>query len=138
MSAISNSSRTRDSGFTLIEAIVALVCFAGVFVAVQLSLNRGMRGLRIGDREAAALEIARSVLQTAGATNALKDALHETGESGGMFWEKSVSKYIPEASSDEPTKIDGYWVSVDVDWRESAGLHSRRLSLKTLKIVPAP
>jgi prepilin-type N-terminal cleavage/methylation domain-containing protein len=136
LSVASKFSGARDSGFTIIEAIVALVIFASAFVIAQYALGRGMQDIRIGDREAEALEIARSVLQSAGTAGAIKDALHDAGVRDGMSWELSVSKYIPEAPPETPTKIDGYWVTVDVDWRDS-GLRSRKLTLKTLKLLPS-
>ena len=136
MTAAFKFSGARDDGFTLIEAIVALVIFASAFVVAQYALGRGMQSIRIANGEAEALEIARSVLQSAGTSEAVEDALHETGVSGGMSWELAASKYKPEPPPEAPAKIDGYWVTVEVNWREG-GLRPRKISLTTLKLFPS-
>ena len=124
-----------EAGFTLIETLVALACFASVFVAVQYGIAKAIRAARIADAEADALEVARSVLQTVGTAIPMKDM--ETGETKGLPWKIHVYKYDPQPPSDTPAKIQGYWVDVEVRWR-AASTAERTLDLKTLKLSASP
>ncbi len=77
---------TRERGFTLLEVLVAtLILGLGVVTLIQLS-SQGLRLLKLsGDQQQAAL-LADRLVRTAGP---LADGA-ETGQEGGMTWERRV------------------------------------------------
>ncbi|MFA5949755.1 MAG: type II secretion system protein [Hyphomicrobium sp.] len=128
----------RDGGFTLMEAVVALVVFASVAVALQNAFVRGTQGVRVADRETRALELGRTILTSAAPKAAPGVELHESGESDGYSWDMVISNYQPPEAEETPLPIQAYWVVVEVRWRDGLILRPRSLQLKTLKLKLAP
>lgn len=130
-----------DAGFTLIETLVALTVFVACFLLVQQAVSGAFGLLRIAESETAALAVAKHRLALA-SVNA--DAGGETGGTtpDGYAWRVEVVPYRGGSPAAEaaPT-LAGIWISVRVDWRESALARPRSLTLRTLRldsVEPAP
>ena len=80
----------RSDGFTLIETLVALVIFAGIFAALSAGFSSGTRGLRVAQADQRALMLAKAKLATTGLESRLADRLQETGEEDGFIWRVDV------------------------------------------------
>ena len=123
-----------DSGFTLIETLVALVVFVACYLMVQQGIALGWRGVRLAQSDTAALQLAQARLASAGVEAPLTEG-EQSGESpDGYDWTMNVRKREPDTSAGRPS-FDSYWVSVEVRWRDRAALRNRSLQIKTIKLV---
>jgi prepilin-type N-terminal cleavage/methylation domain-containing protein len=134
---------TRQTGFTLMETIVALVLFSGVFVLLNQGLTAGWQGQRRADMEAGAVALATAQLALAGVEVSLADGLRTSGQQGVFSWDVSVEKYVEPG--EEPLSrdvarnaagagISAYWVAIDVSWPSGPLQKPRTLRLRTLKL----
>lgn len=134
-------TKPSDKGFTLIEALVALVIIAVAVGGFYRSLEFTARGARIAARDAAALTVARQRLNEA-ATSVNQAPGVTSGEaSDGIRWTTAVSEHAGPASlagaGEGPSGVRLYRVDVRVDWRDVPGRPSRALALVTFKRAPA-
>lgn len=125
--------RGTESGFTLMETIVALVLFSSVFFVLYNGLTGSWRGVRLAKSDATAVSLARAKLAAAGIDSPLSDGAEASGEVDGFEWHMEVQQYpIPEGSQ---TELAAYWVAVEVNWRDRPAGPPRSVSLKTLKLM---
>jgi general secretion pathway protein I len=128
-------SGRRESGFTLVEALVALF----VIVAMTVILYRGLSsGTRLADRAEgteAALLVAKARLAALGIETPLAEGETE-GSEGGIAWRTSVRPY--EEVTPPASALSAYWVSVTVSWQQRASVEPQTLRLTTLKLARAP
>ena len=124
-----------DSGFTLIEAVVALVIMAALLTVLANGAATGWRGLAAAERERRALALAENELRRAGREWPL-EAGTRSGASGPLSYRHDVS---PHASNLlRPRSAQRlYEVAVEVRWREGSG-PDRRVTLTTLKLRGPP
>jgi len=131
--------RRSDSGFTLLEVLVALaiagLALAGLFAA-------GSGGLFASDTAAQAeeaLERAQSHLAAVGRDAALLPAESSGDDGGGYRWHLSVrpvaSRRLSSANGvfGPVTTTTLYEVDVVISWR--SGGHERRVALRTLRLA---
>jgi general secretion pathway protein I len=127
-----------SAGFTLIETLVALVIFVAGYLLVYQSVSVGWRGTQVAHTESAALRLAQARLAAAGVESPLEDG-QQSGESpDGYAWTVRVARYNQPDLDEPPARLAGYWVSVDVRWREGALRRARSLRLETLKLAAGP
>jgi prepilin-type N-terminal cleavage/methylation domain-containing protein len=133
----------RETGFTLMETIVALALFSGVYVLLNQGLTAGWQGQRRADMDAGAVALATAQLASAGVETPLADGLRTSGQQGVFSWDTSVEKYIEPGedllSRDASRNATGaafsaYWVAVDVSWPSGPLQKPRSLRLRTLKL----
>ena len=133
----------RESGFTLMETIVALALFSGVFVLLNQGLTASWQGQRRAEMDAGAVALATAQLASAGVEAALADGLRTSGQQGVFSWDVSVEKYVEpredSLSSDAARSTTGagfsaYWVAVDVSWPSGPLQKPRTLRLRTLRL----
>jgi prepilin-type N-terminal cleavage/methylation domain-containing protein len=118
----------RNSGFALIEAIVAMVILATLAVALQSGFSAGLRAIRVTDLQAGALAIARSELARAA------PAAASNGQDGLFAWRVTSWPYADPVPI-ENGALAAYWVEVEVDWQDGYRGSAHRLDLKTLKLT---
>jgi prepilin-type N-terminal cleavage/methylation domain-containing protein len=132
-----SSQRSSQAGFTLIETIVALMLFAGVFILFYQGLSDGWRGIRRADLDAAAIALATAQLASAGVEQPLADGARSTGRQGVFGWEITIEKYTEPGDdriTDAGKGLAAYWVAVDITWPAGPLQKPRTLRLKTLKL----
>ncbi|MGZ5032107.1 MAG: type II secretion system protein [Usitatibacter sp.] len=127
--------RSRASGFTLIEVVVAFVLLSIVLAIAFEIFSNGLR--RAGDLDdySSALVVAQTRLALAGAEEALKEGQTQ-GETEDRRFHWVVSITNSEFSAVEPGKVAPggyalYRVEVKVAWR-GADAREHSMSLATL------
>lgn len=128
----------RDTGFTLIETLVALVLLGSVFAVLSSSFAGGMRGVRTARMDATATMLARAKLATAGTLSTLNDGQDAFGTDAGFEWRVSAKPYQRPDTDVRDTEPAAFWVTVDVSWREGAAQQLRSVQLKGLKLSRSP
>jgi general secretion pathway protein I len=119
------------AGLTLLEVLVALLCFALMFGILAQIMRTGLRQLASAESMAVAGLLARSQLARVGVELPLQPGEVE-GEVDGMRWRTAIRLAEPLA---EETGIDAYRVDVTVAWGEH---DAEQLTLTTLKLGPPP
>jgi prepilin-type N-terminal cleavage/methylation domain-containing protein len=127
------------AGFTLLEVLVALVCFALVFGVLAQIMRTGLRQSASAESATTASLLARSQLARVGFELPLEPG-EVAGEVDGMRWRTTVrlaDMGPPSAESvGEDTDISVYRIDVTVAWGEPEdGLD---VTLTTLKLGPTP
>jgi prepilin-type N-terminal cleavage/methylation domain-containing protein len=125
-----------EAGFTLMETIVALIIFVACYVLIQQVLSIGWRGVSASQGELAALHLAQTQLAAAGVESPLAEG-QQSGSEGGYNWVLDVRRQNAEREGEirARSRPTGYWVAVEVSWRDEATRRSRSLQLKTLKVA---
>lgn len=130
--------RATDHGFTMMETIVALIVFTGVFIALERGTAFGWRGIRTARMDQAALALARAKLSVVGVETPITEESDDDGTENGLTWRVAIRGYKPPDVTQLDVKPRAYWVTVAVNWRDRpvGPLHS--VELTTLKPGAAP
>jgi prepilin-type N-terminal cleavage/methylation domain-containing protein len=130
------SGKDRISGFTLIEALVALAVVGLALAAIAGVFSNALIGHATTSDAEAALALAEERLTLAGATP-------RPGTTNGTFgerfaWQTTVSPYDDaDKKNDVATTLPRlYRIAVSVAWQD--GHHGRQLALSTLWLGAAP
>ncbi len=106
---------------------------------LQQGMGAGWKGLGLVRSERGALEIAQAHLAAAGVESPLSDNSRQGITADGYSWEVVAAPQLGSPGITTRPKLLGFWVSVTVRWRETAGLAGERsLSLRTFKLGTAP
>jgi general secretion pathway protein I len=123
-------NRQRQSGFTLVETVVAFAVLAIGLGSVGASFAVAMRTDAQLEAKRDAREFARSRLEVAGVTERLSVG-QRTGREGEWHWQETIravrlpAEAKPAQAGRAPLPQQGYWVEVAV---EAAGGQVARLS----------
>jgi prepilin-type N-terminal cleavage/methylation domain-containing protein len=128
-----------NSGFSLIEAVVALAIVAFALAVIADNFSTGLLGHETAGAVDAALALADEKLAGAEAAASLRP-----GQNAGVFanrfqWQLTIAPYEDPAgtSMDKPVaNLRLFRIQVSIAWRE--GHRQRQLALSTLRLVPAP
>lgn len=136
-----------QAGFSLMETIVAVALFAGMFVLLNRGLTTSWQGVRRADLDAGAVALATAQLASAGIETPLVDGTRTFGQQGLFRWDLSIDKYAepPDDSAKEVAVRDvsrsanaaaltAYWVSIVVSWSSGVQQSPRQLRLRTLRL----
>ncbi len=134
MSAFTN--RSKQSGFTLLEVLVAFVLFAMSFAVVMQILTSSVRNTARSQEYTQAALWAQSVMAEVGIAEPV-----ETVSQSGSFNDKysyslDISEYdmsIGEGLASETIPVELYLVAVEIYWGDSNNRASARFS--TLKAL---
>jgi prepilin-type N-terminal cleavage/methylation domain-containing protein len=122
--------RGRGRGFTLLEVLVALLCFALVFGILAQIMRTGLRQSAAAEEAALAGLLARSQLARVGVELPLAPGEVE-GEAEGMRWRVATRLAEPLA---EESDIATWRIDVTIAWGEAG----QELTLTTLRLGPPP
>lgn len=133
--------RRADDGFTLVEAIVALIILASVAAAGYQVFAGGWRATALADGDVEAVTIAEARLAEAGVLQPLAVGTTSGRTGDGFIWSVESSRYQPPAEPSPkretgPALPAAYWIVATVIWRPAPGAAERRVSLRTLKLEP--
>jgi general secretion pathway protein I len=126
-----------EGGFTLLEALAALVILALCMGALLQLFSSGLRGLGAAEDHAVASLLAESWLEGLGTEGAI-----EEGETSGIFdarysWRAVVRPLVLDEPADRVAwPVTAYEIELSVLWDE--GRAQRSLSLSTLRLVANP
>ncbi len=130
------------AGFSLIEALVALVITGLALTAIAGVFSTGLIGHQASEEAATALSLAEGKIAMAGATEALRPSRSEGVFAGRFRWELTIAPYDDRedkaAAGVDPavSALRLYRIAAAVAWRE--GPRQRQLALTTLRLGPAP
>jgi general secretion pathway protein I len=126
----------RQSGYTLIEVLVAFMILALALTVLMRIFSGGLRNVSVSSDYAMATLIAESRLAAAGIDTPLKPG-ETAGTEGERFqWTVSVQDYEPWPGYRSAAKdVDAYHVTVTVEWPH--GDNTRRVGLSTVRLVTA-
>jgi len=119
-----------QSGFTLIEVVVAFAILALALGALYPSISESLqRGSRSGARELAQLKAASLLALYRGSDGLLPDQRSGTDEATGMPWKITVKPYAAE--TDPSASYETMAVTAAVQW----GRGERRVELQSIELV---
>jgi len=129
--------RADQSGFTLIEVLVATTIAALLLLPLLRGFSTGMTATtRSGDLTEATL-IAQSTLETMGAQAPLDEAKDLDRQDGRYHVTARVHRYSEADFADDASlPVAPYEIIVTVDWPEGAKTES--LAVRTLRLGPTP
>jgi general secretion pathway protein I len=123
----------RQSGYTLIEVLVAFMILALALTVLLRIFSGGLRNVSVSSDYAAATLIAESRLAAAGIDIPLRPG-ETSGTEGERFeWTVSVKGYQPwPGYRSAASGVDAYRVTVTVEWPH--GDNTRRVGLSTIRL----
>ena len=127
-----------DSGFTLIETLVALVIFVACYLLIHESLSLGWKGVRMAHTETIALHIAQTRLAAEGVEAPLVEGQRSETTADGFAWTIDVWRHTADVGEGVRPALTGYWVTVEVKWHDAQLRRSRFMQLTTFKLASTP
>ena len=123
----------RQSGYTLIEVLVAFMILALALTVLMRIFSGGLRNVSVSSDYAVATLIAESRLAATGVDVPLRPG-ETSGTEGERFeWTVSVQDYQPWPGYRSAAKgVDAYRVTVTVEWPH--GDNTRRVGLSTVRL----
>jgi general secretion pathway protein I len=125
-----------ERGFTLIEALVALMIMIAMVTMFYGSLSSALGISDHTARTEAALRVAQSRLAASGIETPFRVGLEE-GQEGGIRWRTDVRPYSPAGVTVQSIGLGASHVSVTVSWRDGRAGKPRSLTLSTVKLERA-
>jgi general secretion pathway protein I len=124
---------TRQSGYTLIEVLVAFMILALALTVLLRIFSGGLRNVSVSSDYATATLIAESRLAAAGIDIPLRPG-ETSGTEGERFeWTVSVQDYQPWPGYRSASQaVDAYRVTVTVEWPN--GDNTRSVGLSTVRL----
>ena len=105
---------SRDTGFSLMEVIVALVIASGCMSAFYLAMGGAYRAESKVRLYASAIGQARSQIDGAGALTPLEPGTTAGRYPNGANWRMTVTALDNGPAADTPQRAPAYWISLDV------------------------
>ncbi len=134
----------KESGFTLLEVIVAFIIAAIALAVLFQGGVAGIRSARIAASYEQAVARANSRLAAASLAASLRPSDQQGDDGGGFHWRTRVS-LIGTAARQSPgvlglaarasSTVSLFAISVEISWRGDGG--ERRVSLRTDRLGPA-
>jgi len=123
----------RESGYTLIEVLVAFMILALALTVLLRIFSGGLRNVSVSSDYATATLIAESRLAATGIDDALRPGEISGTEGERFTWTVSVQDYQPWPGYRSAAKgVDAYRVTVTVEWPH--GDNTRRVGLSTVRL----
>ena len=123
----------RNSGYTLIEVLVAFMILALALTVLLRIFSSGLRNVSVSSDYARAVLVAESQLATAGLATALHPG-ETSGSGGGKFsWTQVVSSYTPFAEGrNRAARVPAFYITVTVEWPHAGG--KRKVNLSSIRL----
>ena len=123
------SVRSRETGFALLEAIVAMAIAAIGLATVFRTIGDGLRTASRVQEVQAAIVVARSHLDALGVDGMLASGLSTGVYENNLRWRLNVTDLSSRAGAD--TRLRPYWITLVAFNRQGASI----LQLETAKVA---
>jgi len=124
----------RNSGYTLIEVLVAFVILALAMTVLLRIFSGGVRNVSVSSEYARAVLIAESRLASAGIGSVLSPGETSGIEDERFEWTQTVREYSPSFDYKASVqKVPAYYVTVSVQWPHATG--TRSIDLSTVRLL---
>jgi type II secretory pathway pseudopilin PulG len=127
-------ARVSESGFTLLETLLALIIFVACYLLVHHSVALGWRGVQAAQSETGAAHLGQALLAEASIDGALTDGTRSGTTEDGYRWSFSAIAYDAGDESSAAARIAAYRITVEVGWKDSATRRWRQFRLDTVKL----
>lgn len=124
--------RETEGGFTLIETLIAFVVLSLAMVALFRAVTDGYGAVRRAEQQALAVELARSLLDSAGRELPLDPGTTSGASTAGYRWEVTVAPFAGR-SGVQQSPLAAHWVTVTVRWPGT--ISGQSVSLAALKLA---
>lgn len=127
-------SNRRNSGYTLVEVLVAFVILALALTVLLRIFSGGVRNVSVSSEYARAVLIAESRLASAGIGSVLSPGETSGIEDERFEWTQTVREYSPSFDYKASVqKVPAYYVTVSVQWPHATG--TRSVDLSTVRFL---
>ena len=136
MTGMHRNSVDAESGFTLMEALIALVIFSVAILTFERTVAGAWRGISTANLRSGAISLALRKLEEAGAATPLFEAGESEGRTGAYVWLQAVAPVdVPREPGLRANQVVvPYWVDVTVSWQNSATLKNDQVHYRLLKL----
>ncbi len=124
-------SMRRQTGFTLIETLVAFTLLMLSLTVLIATFSQGTRALARTAHYETALQVASSIIASSGTVETLHPGNTQGVTPDGMNWRLRVAELKGDFNLNRATPLT---VEVEVSWDE--GVSAGSVQLRTMKIVP--
>lgn len=126
-------SKPRNSGYTLIEVLVAFMILALALTVLLRIFSTGLRNVAISSEYAHAVLIAESQLATAGITSILQPGEMRGNDGGKFSWTRVVTAYTPfDGYYQSGAGVPAYYITITVEWPHAG--HMRQVNLSSVRL----
>lgn len=139
---MNRSMRARQSGFSLLEVLVAFVILSVSIGVLLQAFAQGLRGTSIAREYTLAALHAESILAAVGVEEPIEQGGFTQGEIDDTYhWSVEIEEYFWPDATDDPeglkavARVTPYRVVVTVSWPASVD-RDRAVTLETLRLVP--
>lgn len=129
MSAVSSTVSRRQTGFTLIEVLVAIAIMALSLSLLYQILGSNTQAVSLAGQYQRASMLAQSLLNAQDAVAA--SGWNDQGESAGFVWQVSSRPYETPAARSMQASTPLHQIDILVSWND--GLGERHIALSTLR-----
>ncbi len=126
-------SRRYQSGFSLIEVLVAFVLLGMTLAVIMQIFSGGLRNASAAKHRAQAMVLAESKLELLGSEIPLEQGGSQ-GENGPFAWEIEIYPFdtLELSEDDAPTSAELLAIKISVHWKQGTRIQS--LTLDTLRV----
>lgn len=111
----SNNRKARVAGFTLLEVLIAFAILAISLAVLMQTFSHGINATRVAEEHAAAVMLARSVMDEVGRSIPLEEGEHEGDWESGLSWHLDIHPFeSSEISLNEDASLELFAVSLSV------------------------
>lgn len=125
---------TREDGFTVVEALVALVIVALGLTALFAAFAGSVASVRRAEQRELAVETARSLLEGIGVAEPIAPGVRHGRSQEGLTWRIEIARRPGPAELDAKPAIAAFWVTVSVGSRGDGAAASDAVTLTSLRL----